>query len=78
MDIIGPYYATDWVGTALALFAVYLLAEKKWYGFLIAITSNFIWGVFGILSQSMGTIVCQVGFFIINCYGIYRWKQGKS
>ena len=39
---------------------------------LVLITSA---GIFGYLSTSYGTIVCQLGFFIINVWGIYRWKK---
>lgn len=64
----------DWAAASLSICGAYLIANKKWYGFVIAILSNFAWITFGYLSGSLALQLESIIYFCINLYGIYFWK----
>lgn len=64
----------DWIAASFSITGAYLIANKKWYGFLIAILSNFSWITFGYLTGSFALQLESIIYFCINLYGIYYWK----
>lgn len=64
----------DWIAACFSIMGAYLIANKRWYGFVIAILSNFSWVTFGYLTGSLALQIESIIYFCINLYGIYFWK----
>jgi uncharacterized membrane protein YhhN len=77
MDDIFRYYATDWLGMAATLLAVWLLGNKNKYGFVSFIISNILWIAVGILAQSAAIAIGNLIFLIINIRGLLKWIKSE-
>lgn len=73
MEDIFRYYATDWVGMAATLLAVWLLGNKNKYGFISFIISNILWIAVGVLAQSAAIVIGNFIFMLINIRGYVKW-----
>ncbi len=54
--------------------AFYLAKHRRW-GFLVGIVGGIGWMAFGIITQSIPSIIANVLFIIINARGFVRWKD---
>jgi len=64
----------DWVAALFSLIGATLIANRKWYGFIVAILSNASWITYGSMVGSFPLQAESVAYFFINLYGIYFWK----
>lgn len=52
-----------------------LLARKSTRGWHLRIVSIVLWGVYGVAAASWPNIVNAATFFLINLYGLWKWRQ---
>ncbi len=57
------------------LISAYYLAKHRRWGFLVGIVGGVGWIAFGIITQSIPSIIANVLFIIINARGFLRWKD---
>lgn len=73
---MGIVQLLEWSGCAFGLLGAGLLAlntRLSGWGFVAFLVSNGLWIAFGLLTESPGLIVMQVGFTATSLLGIYRW-----
>lgn len=66
----------QWLGCITGIAGALLLAlntNKSGWGFVLFLTSNMFWLLFGILTNAPGIVVMQLAFTITSSIGIYRW-----
>jgi len=63
-----------WIGTILFFYGVWALAVKKISGFFANGTANLLYMFQGILMKNWPLVVCSIGLFIFNIYGIHKWR----
>lgn len=68
------YYGLDWFGMFFLLIGVYFLSEQKKTGFVYSGISNVFWVVFGVLTDSIPTILLNLGLLGLNIRGYLSWK----
>ena len=73
MDLLN-YYGLDWFGMVFLLIGVFFLSEKKKSGFVYAGVSNVFWVVFGVLTDSIPTIILNLGLLGLNARGYFNWE----
>ena len=78
MEDIFRYYATDWLGMAATLFAVWMLGNKNKYGFVAFIISNILWIAVGVLAQSSAIAIGNFIFLFINIRGFMKWIKKEK
>ena len=69
------YWGLDWIGMIFLLLGVFFLSEQKKFGFVLSAISNIFWVGFGILSESLPTIVLNLGLLGLNTKGYFKWKR---
>jgi hypothetical protein len=66
----------EYTGSALAFFGAYLLAKNtnnsKW-GFVAYLVSNMFFIAWSIMFEVWGILTMNLGFLVINIYGIKKW-----
>ena len=67
-----------WIGTALFFYGVWALARMKTSGFLSNGIANLLYTTQGILMKNWPLVVCSVGLFIFNLYGIQEWRKNNE
>lgn len=79
MTILLQYNGLDWLTMALSLLALWLLSNKNRFGFAAFMLANVIWILLGVwLIQSVGIVVGNVVFLIMNIRGYLRWKTPQA
>jgi hypothetical protein len=68
------YYGLDWLGMFFLLIGVYFLSEQKKTGFIYSGISNVFWVIFGAFSDSIPTILLNLGLLGLNIRGFISWK----
>jgi Na+(H+)/acetate symporter ActP len=66
----------EWTGAILGMLGSLLLALNaaiSGYGFIVFLTSNVCWLVFGIRNRAWGLVTMQIGFTVTSITGIYNW-----
>ena len=72
-QLLFQYFGIDWLAMMFTFMAIYLLGNKSRYGFAIMIAGNACWVVVGVLTSSVAMIIANIGFFVMNSRGWYRW-----
>jgi hypothetical protein len=66
----------EWTGAILGMLGSLMLALNvsiSGYGFIVFLTSNVCWLVFGIRNRAWGLVTMQIGFTMTSMTGIYNW-----
>ncbi len=69
----------EWLGCLTGLLGALLLAHNSrysGYGFVAFLVSNTCWIGYGVLGESWGLVVMQLGFTATSVLGLYRWFPG--
>lgn len=72
------YYGIDWMATALALAASYLLGNQRGEGFRFFMLANICWMMVGLLASSPAIVTGNFLFLLINFRGARRWPKGGT
>ena len=77
-ETIVKYYGIDWIALVLNATALYLLGKKRISGFALGVGANMAWIVFGILANSMATVVACSIFIALNVKGWWNWTTEQT
>ena len=72
------YYFLDWIAMAASFLAVYLLGQKNKLGFISFLFANISWVAVGVLAESAGILIGNIGFFALNLRGFLKWNQSQT
>lgn len=75
MDDPFKYYGFDWVGMVANFASLWLLGDKKWYGFVFGALASFCWGVFSLFAGSWPSLIANVVFFFLNLINLWKWTR---
>ena len=75
LDGLMRYDGIDFVGMALTFASLLQLTRRQRSGFLIGAAANAVWLVFGVRSQSGGTVLANGLFGLMNLVAWWRWGQ---
>lgn len=64
--------------TALNIWGNWLLTDKKASGWPVRLVCNGAQLAYGVLIGSMAVSVNALVFAVINCVGMYRWRQTQK
>lgn len=76
MKKLLSFNTLKWVASILGLLGAIMIAlnvEESKYAFIFFILSSIIWTYAGIKVKDWALASLNVGFFIVNIIGIYRW-----
>jgi len=74
-EIISKYYGIDLLAMTITFIGIYILGNKNRYGFLIAISANIIWIIFGVLAETLGVIFANIALSILYLRGYIKWGK---
>lgn len=77
MNDIFKYYGFDWVGMVATFASLYLLGEKKWYGFIFGAIASAAWAIFSYMAGSWASLIANVVFFFLNLVNFWKWKRNS-
>ncbi len=69
------HYGLDWIAMILTFTAIYALGNKQRFGFCVMIVGNACWIILGIKFESLGMILANLVFLIMNLRGFVRWGR---
>ncbi|QDT36295.1 nicotinamide mononucleotide transporter [Stratiformator vulcanicus] len=72
------YYGVDHAAMILCFVAMWLIGNKNPSGFVVFMLGNACWTVFGVMTASVGVIIGNVGFILLNARGLWQWAQEKK
>lgn len=64
-----------YLGTILFFYGVWALSIKHISGFYSNGIANICYGIQAILMKNWPLLICSIGLFLINVYGIYNWRK---
>ena len=65
----------DWLAGLFELFGLYILGNKKTFGFILNICGNIIWIVVAFKMQIYGLLLVVVPAIFINIRNYKKWKK---
>jgi hypothetical protein len=74
-EIIYQYYGIDIIAALITFTGIYLLGDKNRYGFIVTLIGNIIWLFFGVMTSSIGILIANIGFALLNVRGYIKWKK---
>ena len=69
------YYGLDWLAMSLSFLAVWLIGGKHRHGFIVFATANLTWLVVGVMADSTGILVGNLGFLLMNLRNFWKWSH---
>jgi hypothetical protein len=73
-ESLTRYHGVDWVGICFSMLSTHFLAKKRKTGFLLGLTGNIAFVVFGVLAESAANVVANGIYFVLNARGFLKWK----
>lgn len=64
-----------WVTSAFTLVGMWLLAEKRWQGWVVGLVNQVFWIWTTVVFQTWGFIPLTVALVVIYRRGLYRWRR---
>jgi hypothetical protein len=75
LDFFTKFYGIDILAMILTFTGIYLIGNKKRYGFIIALLGNIIWVSLGVWVQSIGLIFANFVIVILYVINYLKWKE---
>ena len=75
MESLFKYQGADWIGMIFGLASTLCLAKEMRVGFILGILCGAGWFVFGILSDSIASVLSNTLVMAFNAHGWWRWKK---
>ena len=69
------FYGIDWIGMVATFASLWLLGEKKRFGFVIGALAAASWAIFSWLAGSVPGVIANVVFFFLNLYNLSKWSK---
>ena len=77
-EALLKFKGTDWVGMVFGLVSTFYLAKEKRSGFIFGIIGGLGWFAFGLITQSIASMIANACFIGFNCHGYFRWKKKQE
>ena len=74
LDLFTKFYGIDILAMFLTFSGIYLIGNKKKFGFLVALLGNVIWVSLGFWVQSFGLIFANFVIVLLYLRNYIRWK----
>lgn len=75
LETLSKYYGLDWIGMIGSLYFLFLIGNKKRYGFIIYVIANIAWLIVNYMAQIWpGVIVCII-LIGLNIRAYTKWKN---
>ena len=75
MESFGRFYGSDWLGMVGNLFGAWFLTKQRKLGFLLGTIGCIGWLIFGIVAESMPSVISNLIYIGINIRGWIKWKK---
>ena len=75
VEALLKFHGADWMGMIFGLISTYLLTKGRRWGFVFGVIAGIGWIAFGVLTNSVPSIIANSLFIVINCRGFGRWKR---
>lgn len=75
MESFSRFHGSDWVGMVGNLFGVWFLAKQRKLGFVIGSIGCIGWLIFGIIAESMPSVISNLIYIGLNIRGWLNWKK---
>jgi len=69
------YYGLDWLAMTLSFLAVWLIGGKRRTGFIVFAGANITWLVVGVMAESAGILIGNLGFLAMNLRNYWKWSK---
>lgn len=75
LEALSKYYGLDWIGMIGSLYFLFLIGNKKRYGFIVFSIANMAWLVVNYMAQIWpGVIVCTI-IIGLNIRDYIKWEK---
>ncbi len=75
IDFFIKFYGIDILAMFITFTGIYLIGNKKRYGFIIALIGNLIWVILGFWIQSVGLIFANIVIILIYIRNYIKWNN---
>jgi hypothetical protein len=65
----------SWLLTGIGVFGLFLVTQKLWYGFVVALVAQVLWVTYAIVSDQLGFLVSAAAYGSVNAWGLYKWTR---
>lgn len=72
------YYGVDIIAMCFTFVGLYLIGNKKRFGFVIAAIGNSLWITLGTFIQSYGIIIANAVIIALYTRGFLKWKKTRN
>jgi nicotinamide riboside transporter PnuC len=75
LETLFKFKGTDFIGMVFGIVSTIYLARERRIGFLYGCLCGGGWLAFGVLTESIPSVVANLFLIIFNLRGWFRWKQ---
>ena len=75
IDFLTKFYGIDILAMLITFTGIYLIGNKKRYGFVIALIGNIIWVALGVWVQSIGLLFANLVIIVLYLRNYIKWKR---
>lgn len=73
--VLGNYYGLDWVAMMASLAFLFLIGNKKRYGFIIYTIANIAWIVVNYMAGIWPGVILNIIMIGLNARGYLKWEK---
>jgi hypothetical protein len=77
-DVIGPYYALDYIAAATAVAGMYFLGDRNPIGFLLYSASSLCMIGFALVADSPPILVANAVALVVTLRGAWKWARSDE
>ncbi|HEY0908197.1 MAG TPA: PnuC protein [Candidatus Paceibacterota bacterium] len=78
IEFFTKFYGIDIFAMLLTFTGIYLIGNKKKYGFIVALFGNIIWVCLGLWVQSIGLMFANFVIVILYVRNYIKWKESTD
>jgi hypothetical protein len=75
MDRLLKYYGVDWLGMILVTMSIVYMGKQRRSGFIYGAVGCGAWLAFGIMTESVASMIANTTYMIMNLNGYRKWKE---
>lgn len=75
MELVTQYYGIDYVAMGLTFATIYLIGNKKRYGFLYGLAGNAFWILYAVLAVAPAIFLVNLVLGILYLRGYFKWRE---
>ncbi len=74
-NILGHYFGVDWFAMIMTLLFLYLIGNKKRYGFIFYLLGNIAWMYVNATAKIWPGVILNITLIILNFRAYIKWKE---